>query len=233
METILNHETGLAIGGGKSTPNAALLIDGENISSAYAGRIINQARKHGQLAVRRVYGGVRRIPDWDAAPGFRMVHAGAGKNAADMMMAIDAVTLFYEGRAGVFVLVTSDSDFSHLALYLRERGCTVIGLGEEKAPIGFRKSCHEFFELKPAGPEPVDLDSTCLPSKVKNIIEEQGGEVEISKLNSIVRQAYDFKVSTLAKGTSEKGTWRGFFEANRSLFECDPKGPGAKVRLLE
>ncbi|MSU92333.1 NYN domain-containing protein [Rhodobacteraceae bacterium 2CG4] len=212
--------------GNNNAPNAALLVDGENISSAYAGRIITQARQHGQLTVRRVYGGVRKIPDWDAAPGFRMIHAGTGKNAADVMLAIDAVALSYEGRVGVFVLATSDGDFSYLALHLRERGCTVIGLGEKKAPIGFRKSCHKFLELKPADVEAEDSGSTSLPSKVKFIIEEHGGEMEISKLNPIIRRAHEVKISTLPEGT-----WRGFLEKHKKLFECDPKGAGAMVRL--
>jgi len=207
METVLNHEAVPAIGGSKNTPNAALLIDGENISSAYAGRIINQARKHGQLAVRRVYGGVRRIPDWDAAPGFRMIHAGAGKNAADMMMAIDAVALSFEGHIAVFVLVSSDGDFSHLALHLRERGYTVIGLGEEKAPAGFQKSCHEFIALTPVEVDATTGGGTGLPAKVKRAIEQNGGEMEISKLNPVMYRDHKVRISTFPEKT-----WRGLLE---------------------
>ena len=115
------------------TPRVALFIDGENVPSSYAGRIITRTRTHGQLAVRRVYGGVRKIPGWDAAPGFRMIHTGSGKNGADLMLAIEAMALSYERLADAFVLVSSDGDFTHLAQNLRERGFTVIGMGEEKA----------------------------------------------------------------------------------------------------
>lgn len=62
-------------------PKVALLIDGENISSALAGKIIVESGKLGELLVRRVYGNAARIKGWDEAPGIKLVHTGTGKNA--------------------------------------------------------------------------------------------------------------------------------------------------------
>lgn len=43
-----------------------------------------------------------------------------------------------------FCLVTSDSDFTGLAMRLREEGLTVLGFGEHKTPEAFRSACHKF-----------------------------------------------------------------------------------------
>lgn len=202
----------------------ALFIDGENVPSTYAGRIITRSRIRGELALRRVYGGVRKIPGWDAAPGFRLIHTGSGKNGADLMLAIEAMAFSYEGLADVFVLVSSDGDFTHLAQNLRERGFTVIGMGEEKAPATFRKACHEFDELKPI--ETVATANVSLVAKVKATISEAGGEMLISQLGP--KMWRDDKVRISAE--PEK-TWRKFLAQRQNIFLCDPKGPDAKVRL--
>ena len=44
--------------------------------------------------------------------------------------------------------MSSDSDFTKLAIRLRESGCTVIGMGESKTPVPFRKACDIFTELE-------------------------------------------------------------------------------------
>ena len=48
-----------------------------------------------------------------------------GKNATDSALIIDAMDLLYTRRFDGFCLVTSDSDFTGLAMRLREEGLTV------------------------------------------------------------------------------------------------------------
>jgi len=43
-----------------------------------------------------------------------------------------------------FCLVSSDSDFTGLALRIREEGLMVYGFGEQKTPEAFRNACHKF-----------------------------------------------------------------------------------------
>ncbi|MCK7488684.1 MAG: NYN domain-containing protein [Bacillus subtilis] len=48
-------------------------------------------------------------------------------------------------RPARFILVTSDSDFTPLAMKLREHGMKVIGVGDEKKAIAaFKPSCNGF-----------------------------------------------------------------------------------------
>ena len=57
-----------------------------------------------------------------------------GKNSTDSAMIIDAMDILYSGQCDGFVLVSSDSDFTRLAIRLREAGRYVIGMGEKKTP---------------------------------------------------------------------------------------------------
>ena len=67
-----------------------------------------------------------------------------GKNATDSTLIIDAMDLLYTRKFDGFCLVTSDSDFTGLAMRLREEGLMVLGFGEKKTPEAFRNACHKF-----------------------------------------------------------------------------------------
>ena len=52
--------------------------------------------------------------------------------------------LLYTRKFDGFCLITSDSDFTGLAMRLREEGLMVFGFGEKKTPEAFRNACHKF-----------------------------------------------------------------------------------------
>jgi len=70
-----------------------------------------------------------------------------GKNATDMAMVIYAMDILYTHKIDVFCIVTSDSDFTKLAMRLRESQAYVIGMGESKTPLALTKACNKFFHL--------------------------------------------------------------------------------------
>jgi len=67
-----------------------------------------------------------------------------GKNSTDSTLIIDAMDLLYTRKFDGFCLITSDSDFTGLAMRLREEGLSVFGFGEKKTPEAFRNACHKF-----------------------------------------------------------------------------------------
>lgn len=118
----------------------AVLIDADNASKGDLKAILEEIAKYGTPTIKRAYG------DW-AAPqlaGWKdiLLENGAvpvqqyayttGKNATDAAMIIDAMDFLHEGRVDGFVLISSDSDFTPLALRLRESGLKVYGIGEKK-----------------------------------------------------------------------------------------------------
>lgn len=170
----------------KPRSGVAVLVDGENISQDLAGQIINRASALGPLVVKRVYGNAAKMPKWEAAPGFRLAHSGSGKNATDLLLAIEAVSLFHEGSIDTVVIASSDRDFSHLAHHLRERQLTVVGMGEAKAPNAFRDACSTFVVLsseppaallpEPKLPEPKRKPPSAIIPKVRAALKENSRE---------------------------------------------------------
>jgi len=77
----------------------------------------------------------------------------AGKNTADIALALDALELMFDGRVETFCIVTSDSDFAYLCRKLRGRGATVCIIGEGKTPDALRNASDQFFEYVPVQPE--------------------------------------------------------------------------------
>ena len=82
---------------------------------------------------------------WSFVPRLQYQPA-PGKNTSDIALALDALEALLDSRADLFVVVTSDSDFSGLCHKLRERGGVVHIVGESKAPATLRRSADQFHE---------------------------------------------------------------------------------------
>lgn len=131
----------------------ALLIDADNISSKYIKTIIDELSKYGTITYKRLYGDLTKPNNrsWKNAMLSHSINPvqqynyTTGKNSTDSAMIIDAMDILYSGSVNGFCLATSDSDFTRLAMRLRESGMTVIGMGEQKTPEPFRVSCERFF----------------------------------------------------------------------------------------
>lgn len=130
----------------------ALLIDAENVSKKYIKLILDEISEYGVVTYKRVYGdftnpGVaawkNNLMDYAMTPVFQINYT-KGKNASDSAMVIDAMDILYSGRVNAFCLVTSDSDFTKLAIRLREAGMLVVGMGEQKTPGSLVAACETF-----------------------------------------------------------------------------------------
>jgi hypothetical protein len=134
----------------------AILIDSDNISATYIASVLGEVAAYGVASIRRIYG------DWTNPHAVKWKEAllknsltpmqqfsnTAGKNSTDSAMIIDAMDILYSGDVDGFCIVSSDSDFTRLASRLRESGRLVIGMGEEKTPLSFRKACTKFIALE-------------------------------------------------------------------------------------
>jgi len=134
----------------------AILIDTDNISSKYIAAIMDEMTKHGIVTYRRAYG------DWTStqAKGWKtklmensitpmqQFSNTVGKNATDSTLIIYAMDILYTGNVDGFCIVSSDGDFTRLAIRLRESGMLVVGMGEDKTPRSFRTACSQFTVLE-------------------------------------------------------------------------------------
>ena len=71
----------------------------------------------------------------------------SGKNVADIALVIDAMELLYKNPCDGICIVSHDSDFTALALKIREAGKSVYGVGGSKTPMSFRAACIKFIEI--------------------------------------------------------------------------------------
>ena len=113
-----------------------LLIDADNVSLDVIEQAVPWVHQHfGGPHVRRAYCTAESAVKHQAAfkrLGIRpMVNLAAGKNSTDIALAVDAIDLATSERPEVVVIASSDSDFAPLVSRLREKGCRVIGVGQE------------------------------------------------------------------------------------------------------
>lgn len=133
----------------------ALLIDADNVSPKYIDLILRETKAFGNVSIRRIYGDWTEIGKntWkeclleNSVTPIQQYSYTTGKNASDSAMIIDAMDILYTRDIDGFVLVSSDSDFTKLAMRLRESGKYVIGMGESKTPSPFVKACDQFKQL--------------------------------------------------------------------------------------
>ncbi len=134
----------------------AVLIDGDNAPRDCLKSIMEEIAIYGTPMIKRIYGdwASHGLTSWkntlleNAVTPKQQFAYTSGKNATDSAMIIDAMDILYTGKTDGFVLVSSDSDFTPLAIRLRESGMYVLGIGEEKTPKAFVQACDKFIRVE-------------------------------------------------------------------------------------
>ena len=134
----------------------AVLIDADNIPHKYLREMLEEIAKYGTPTTKRIYGDWTKplLAGWKnillefAITPIQQYSYTTGKNSTDSAMIIDAMDLLYSEKVDGFCIVSSDSDFTRLAIRLRESGMFVIGIGEKKTPSPFIAACNKFIYLE-------------------------------------------------------------------------------------
>lgn len=186
-----------------------LLIDADNTQLSKLEDIIREISTHGRIVVKRAYGNWKKdvLKNWEeeikrlAIKAEQQFDYVSGKNATDMALVIDTISLLHRGIYDAFVIVASDSDYTPLAIHLHESGVHVIGVGEKKTPLSFRNSCDEFIFLENLGVEKKRRSPVSSGSKVKNngasennvevFADRDDSEESIHWVHDLLREASD------------------------------------------
>lgn len=177
----------------KNDQRIAVLIDAENVPYRNISGILREIARYGTPTIKRIYG------DWtrQTSSGWKshlLEHAitpiqqysyTSGKNASDSAMIIDAMDILYEGNIESFCIVSSDSDFTRLAVRLREAGKTVIGIGETKTPNPFIATCDKFIYI-----ENIDMEDT-IDDEKKEKLNSKAGQRLVSLISQSVNDLAD------------------------------------------
>lgn len=134
----------------------AVLIDAENISHRHLKYVMEEIAIYGIPTIKRIYGDWTQdsMDRWktplleNAITPIQQYSYTMGKNSSDSALIIDAMDILYTERTDGFVIVSSDSDFTRLAIRLREAGQRVLGVGERKTPSAFIAACDKFIYIE-------------------------------------------------------------------------------------
>ncbi|MEP6785622.1 MAG: NYN domain-containing protein [Sphingomonadales bacterium] len=160
--------------------NIALLIDADNASHNSLDDVLTVLAELGAVNIRRAYGNWSKhaLKGWAAATQTHAIEPQQqfdltkGKNATDMKMTIDAMDLLANGRVEGFGIMSSDSDFTPIAMRLRQNGLPVYGFGTSKTPEAFQKACTRFIDVG-ALSEPASTIAQPVPTPERSQVDPQ------------------------------------------------------------
>ena len=220
----------------------AVLIDADNVPYSNVKGMMEEIAKYGTPTTKRIYA------DWTKpnANGWKSVlleHAitpiqqysyTVGKNSSDSAMIIDAMDLLYSDKVDGFCIVSSDSDFTRLAIRLRESGMKVIGIGEKKTPNSFIVACDRFIYIEVLdGAIKKKSPKSRLVEENKKVVEKVAaktvGKTEQKPLNKIDNQTIELIEDTLEAIGDEDG-WAFLGDVGNLIVkkkpEFDPRNYG-------
>jgi len=153
----------------------AVLIDADNIPYGNIREMMEEIAKYGTPTFKRIYADWTRptLTGWkkvlleNAITPIQQYSYSSGKNSSDSAMIIDAMDILYSGRVDGFCIVSSDSDFTRLAIRLREAGMKVIGIGERKTLTALISACDKFIYLEILRKPPEEIPAAIPAPKPK------------------------------------------------------------------
>jgi uncharacterized LabA/DUF88 family protein/Fe-S-cluster formation regulator IscX/YfhJ len=172
----------------------AVLIDADNVPYANIKNVMEEIALYGTPYIKRIYGDWTKpnLGGWkpvlleNAITPIQQYGYTTGKNATDSAMIIDAMDILYSQNIEGFCIISSDSDFTRLAIRLREAGKRVIGIGEKKTPNPFIVACDKFIYVEVIDKQTVKKES---PEKVS--MSDKSRREVISLISSAIEDLAD------------------------------------------
>ncbi len=209
----------------------ALLIDFENLVRAVdeedidCDAVFRLADEYGRVLVANAYADwrMRDVNQYQAdlyGLGIELVHVfgqrrGAQiKNAVDVKMAVDAISLMSSlPHIDIYVIVSGDRDFIHVLKELRRHGKTVIGVSPNSAVSSdFSSLCDRFLRyealtstVEPTGSESIDE----VRIKLAEIVREDPEGLLGSEVKTMLRRALSSSFDESSYGFRSFGSFLG------------------------
>jgi uncharacterized LabA/DUF88 family protein len=210
----------------KSDLKLAILIDADNIPYSNIKGMLDEIAKLGTPTIKRIYGDWTKptVSGWkpalleNAITPIQQYSYTTGKNATDSAMIIDAMDILHSQKVDGFCLVSSDSDFTRLAVRLRESGMLVIGIGEKKTPNPFIVACDKFIYIEIIGaiePKPIEAVSKTAQKKADK---KQTSSTKIDTINNELIKLVRSSINDLA----DDNGWAFLAEVGNLIIKKKP-----------
>ena len=190
----------------------AVLIDAENISASYVEDVLNEIAEYGVATYKRMYGDFTRndLKAWNnkaiehSIVQIQQPRYSQAKNAADIMLVIDAMDILHTGNVEGFCIVSSDSDFTRLVNRLSEGGMEVIGIGKKDASRSLKAACTEYknievLSVKENEEDEIESNNTTNSKNVK-VPETKEEDSDILDIKEVKKAIVDIILRKEAKG---------------------------------
>ncbi|MDE0452698.1 MAG: NYN domain-containing protein [Gammaproteobacteria bacterium] len=209
----------------------ALLIDFENLVRSVdeenidCEAVVRLADEYGRVLVANAYADWRMkdVNQYQSdlyGLGIELVHVfgqrrGALlKNAVDVKMAVDAVSLISSlPHIDIYVIVSGDRDFIHVLKELRRHGKTVIGVSPNSAVSSdFSSLCDRFvrYEALTSTMEPTGVESMAeVRAKLAEIVRDNPDGLHGSEVKTMLRRALSSSFDESAYGFASFGSFLG------------------------
>lgn len=184
----------------------AVLIDADNVPYANIKEMLEEIAKYGTPTIKRIYAdwtkptvsGWKKVLLENAITPIQQYSYTTGKNSSDSALIIDAMDILYSEKVDGFCIVSSDSDFTRLAIRLREAGMKVLGFAEKKTPKPFITACDKFIYLEILKPEKKAAKE--VESKAKKKTKDKS-----SPLNKIDQELINLLTESVSDLSDESG----------------------------
>lgn len=184
----------------------AVIIDADNVPSSNVKGMMEEIAKYGIPTFKRIYGdwtkpnlsGWKNVLLENAITPIQQYGYTSGKNSTDSAMIIDAMDILYTGKVDGFCIISSDSDFTKLAIRLRESGMRVFGFGAKKTPNPFIVACDKFIYLEILKSSNTTRDKKTSPSNKSVVIPIEEKTETIAKIDTEIVSLISSTIDDLA-----------------------------------
>jgi len=175
--------------------NIGLFIDGDNVNKSTFQHNFDEIKLKGRLCIKRIYFdfNIKLDDKWKniiLSNGIESISVTnlPGKNSTDIRLMLDMIKEYYSNSIiDTFILMSSDSDFYHIATFLRSCGKKVICYGETHTPPMLKNVCDEFVLCK--------INKKNNNSQINNIIGDVQTNVAEENLYQELRQIDLYSIS--------------------------------------
>jgi len=223
----------------KKEPRLAILVDCDNVAPEIMPYGMQIATTLGRSVIRRGYGNLSTLGHkWQSVlvnlafiPCLQYPYI-AGKNTSDMVLALDALEMWFERRLDAVCIISSDSDFTHLCRKLRECGAQVWVIGEAKTPAALRNACDQFFEWIREMPAQVATDKPKAAPSQTTVINKSSQSVP-TKPPAFLLAAVSQLVGETADGKASLNTLGQYLKQHHSGFTAKKHGHSNLLKMLK
>lgn len=228
----------------------ALLIDYDNFNQEkYFPILFEELSELGEILIKfAIYSDLndKTIKDKFIKHGIQPIGQIAyqtGKNAVDIKMTIEAMSLLSKEYIDTICLATNDSDFTPLVYHLQQNNKYVIGAGDDKAKETYKNSFNLFISVeKISKPKTSNIQETTIKDKhledllttVNKIIDSNHDDEDLADFSNVIQmlrnQMKDFNPKNY--GASNKQALPFFQKELKKYYELSKKGSMYYIKKL-